>query len=73
LRGELGRLETEKDTLLVKLKEEEELGAEIAHETHSVSTSLHRKVDDLKRLEMEHDANSRRLRELNDQLEVLRS
>lgn len=73
LRNELGRLETEKDTLLIKLKEEEELGHEIAHETNSVSTSLNRKVDDLKRLEMEHDANSRRLRELNDQLEVLRS
>lgn len=73
LKGELGRLEHEKDSLLVKLKEEEELGHEIAHETNSVSTSLNRKVDDLKRLELEHDANSRRLRELNEQLEVLRS
>jgi vacuolar-type H+-ATPase subunit I/STV1 len=73
LKGEIGLLEHEKDSLLVKLKEEEDLGHEIAHETNSVSTSLNRKVDDLKRLELEHDANSRRLRELNEQLEVLRS
>jgi hypothetical protein len=57
----------------MKLKEEEQLGAEIAAETHHVNDNLAHKVDDLKRLELEHDSNSRRLRELNDQLEILRS
>ena len=48
------------------------MGAEIAHETNEVNHNLVRKVDDLQRLEQEHDLNSRRLRELNDQLEILR-
>ena len=57
----------------MKLKEEEQLGAEIAAETHHVNDNLAHKVDDLKRLELEHDSNSKRLRELNDQLDILRS
>lgn len=72
LRDELDRFEREKETLLAKLREEEELGSEIARETQAINSNLLHKTDDLKKLECEHEIASRRLRELNEQLEVLR-
>ena len=72
LRDEMSRFENEKETLLSKLREEEDLGVEIAQETNVINTNLNRKTDDLRRLEAEHEVNSRRLRELNEQLEFLR-
>lgn len=51
LRDELDRFEKEKETLLSKLREEEELGAQIAKETNSINANLLRKTDDLKSLE----------------------
>jgi septal ring factor EnvC (AmiA/AmiB activator) len=49
------------------------LSGQIQRETESVNTNLLRKTDDLRRLEDDHDAATRRLRELNDQLDALRS
>ena len=73
LREELDRFESEKETLLAKLREEEDLSSQIQRETESVNTNLLRKADDLKRLESDHNATNNRLRELNDQLDHLRN
>ena len=73
LREELDRFESEKETLLAKLREEEDLSSQIQRETESVNTNLLRKADDLKRLESDHNITNNRLRELNDQLDHLRS
>ena len=73
LREELDRFEREKETLISKLHEEEELSSQIQRDTESVNANLIRKTDDLRRLEDDHDATQRRLRELNEQLEALRS
>ena len=73
LREEVERFESEKETLLAKLREEEELSNQIQRETESVNTNLLRKADDLKRLEMDHANTNQRLRDLNDQLDRLRS
>ena len=73
LREELERFESEKETLLAKLREEEDLSSQIQRETESVNTNLLRKADDLKRLESDHNATNNRLRELNDQLDHLRN
>ena len=59
--------------MLAKLREEEELSGQIQRETESVNMNLLRKTDDLRRLEDDHDAATRRLRELNDQLDAIRS
>ena len=56
LREELDRFEREKETLLNKLHEEEDLSGQIKRETDTVNTNLLRKTDDLRRLEEEHDA-----------------
>lgn len=47
LREELDRFEQEKNTLLDKLREEEELSSQIQRETDNVNTNLLRKADDL--------------------------
>ena len=73
LREELDRFESEKETLLAKLREEEDLSSQIHRETESVNTNLLRKADDLKRLESDHNVTNSRLRELNDQLDHLRN
>ena len=73
LRDELDRFESEKDTLLAKLREEEDLSSQIQRETESVNTNLLRKADDLKRLEIDHDDTNNRLRDLNNQLDHLRN
>ena len=73
LREELDRFETEKNTLLAKLREEEELSAQIQRETEQVNSNLIRKADDRKRLELDHDQTSQRLRELNNELDHLRN
>lgn len=64
LRDELDRFETEKDALIEKLRQEEELSGQIQRETDSVNTNLVRKADDLKRLEDDHEATNRRIRDL---------
>lgn len=73
LREELDRFEREKETLIGKLNEEEELSGQIQRETDSVNTNLLRKTDDLRRLEDEHDHTQQRLRQLNEQLDNLRN
>ena len=73
LRDELDRFEREKETLIGKLNEEEELSGQIQRETDSVNTNLLRKTDDLRRLEDEHDHTQQRLRQLNEQLDNLRN
>ena len=73
LREELERFDREKETLLAKLREEEELSQQIARETNSINTNLMRRTDDLKALETEHEQTSRRLASLNDELESLRN
>ena len=55
LREELDRFESEKETLLSKLREEEDLSGQIQRETEQVNTNLLRKADDLKRLELDQD------------------
>ena len=65
LREELDRFESEKETLLSKLREEEDLSGQIQRETEQVNTNLLRKADDLKRLETDHDQTNSRLRDLN--------
>ena len=62
LREELDRFESEKETLLSKLREEEDLSSQIQNETELVNSNLLRKADDLKRLESEHNATNERLR-----------
>lgn len=47
LREELDRFEQEKNTLLEKLREEEELSNQIQRETDNVNLNLLRKADDL--------------------------
>lgn len=47
LREELDRFETEKNALLEKLREEEELSGQIQRETENVNHTLIRKADDL--------------------------
>ncbi len=47
LREELDRFETEKNALLEKLREEEELSGQIQRETENVNHTLLRKADDL--------------------------
>ena len=47
LRDELDRFEVEKNTLVDKLREEEELSNQIQRETDNVNTNLVRKSDDL--------------------------
>ena len=64
LREELDRFEVEKNTLLEKLREEEELQGQIQRETDNVNSNLIRKTDDLKRLEADHDSTNRRIRDL---------
>ena len=73
LREELERFDREKETLIAKLREEEELSQQIARETNSINTNLMRRTDDLKALETEHEQTSRRLASLNDELESLRN
>jgi predicted nuclease with TOPRIM domain len=58
--------------LLKKLKEEENLSEQIARETNTINSNLMQRTDDLKKLEYEHSAASRRLHQLNDELEALR-
>lgn len=60
LRDELDRFEREKDMLLKKLKEEEDLSEQIARETNTINNNLMQRTDDLKKLEYEHSAGSRR-------------
>jgi predicted nucleic acid-binding Zn-ribbon protein len=55
------------------LKEEEDLSQQIQRETHAINTNLLRRTDDLRALEQEHDQTSRRLAQLNDELEALRN
>ena len=69
----MDRFDKEKDTLLSKLREEEDLSQQIARETNSINTNLMRRTEDLKQLELEHDQTSRRLAALNDELESLRN
>lgn len=45
---------------------------DIARETNEMNTNLVRKNDELRKLEGEHESNCHRLRELNDQLELMR-
>ena len=73
LRDELDRFETEKNALIEKLRQEEELSGQIQRETDNVNTNLVRKSDDLKRLEEDHDATTRRIRDLQAELEHLRN
>lgn len=73
LRDELDRFETEKNALIEKLRQEEELSGQIQRETDNVNTNLVRKSDDLKRLEEDHDATNRRIRDLQAELEHLRN
>mmetsp|Transcript_37397 Transcript_37397/g.49149 ORF Transcript_37397/g.49149 Transcript_37397/m.49149 type:complete len:132 (-) Transcript_37397:3663-4058(-) len=73
LRDELDRFETEKNALIEKLRQEEELSSQIQRETDSVNTNLLRKSDDLKRLEEDHEATSKRIRDLQSELEHLRN
>lgn len=73
LRDELDRFEKEKESLLAKLHEEEELSAQIQRETQAINTNLMRRTDDLRALEHEHEQTSRRLAQLNDELEQLRN
>ena len=49
-----------------KLREEEDLSGQIQRDTESVNANLLRKTDDLRRLEDDHDATQRRIRELNE-------
>jgi len=72
LREELERFEREKETLISKLHEEEELSGQIQRDTESVNANLIRKTDDLRRLEDDHDSTQHRIRELNEQLDHLR-
>lgn len=73
LREELDRFEREKEHLISKLREEEDLSGQIQKDTESVNANLIRKTDDLRRLEDDHDATQRRIRDLNEQLENLRA
>lgn len=73
LKDELDRFDKEKETLLSKLREEEDLSQQIARETNSINSNLMRRTEDLKQLEHEHDQTSRRLAALNDELESLRN
>lgn len=66
LREELDRFEREKETLVMKLREEEDLSGQIQRDTESVNANLLRKTDDLRRLEDDHDHTQRRIRELNE-------
>ena len=72
LRDDLDRFDKEKETLLSKLREEEELSEQIARETNTINSNLMQRTDDLKKLEYEHADTSRRLHTLNDELEALR-
>jgi len=72
LREELDRFEREKENLLAKLREEEDLSQQIQRETHAINTNLLRRTDDLRALEAEHEQTSRRLAQLNDELDALR-
>lgn len=72
LQSDLERFEKEKENLLSRLKEEEELSDQIARETNSINTSLQARTDDLKRLEMEHEHTARRLNAMVEELEGLR-
>lgn len=47
LREELDRFEIEKNTLIEKLREEEDLSNQIQRETDNVNSNLIRKSDDL--------------------------
>lgn len=73
LREELDRFEMEKNALIDKLRQEEDLSNQIQRETDNVNTNLLRKADDLQRLELDHEATGRRIRELELELEHLRS
>lgn len=72
LRDELERFEREKEMLLKKLQEEENLSDQIAKETNTINSNLMQRTDDLKKLEFEHSNASRRLHQMNDELEALR-
>lgn len=72
LREELDRFEQEKNVLIEKLREEEDLSNLIQRETDNVNSNLLRKSDDLKRLEADHEATNRRIRDLQAELEHLK-
>lgn len=72
LRNELDRFQREKDTMLAKLRDQEATREDIARETSQINANLLRKNDELRKLEAEHESNCHRLRDLNEQLEVMR-
>lgn len=72
LRNELDRFQREKDTMLSKLRDQEATREDIARETSQINANLLRKNDELRKLETEHESNCHRLRDLNEQLEVMR-
>ena len=72
LRAELDRFQREKDSMLMKLREQEATREDIARETTAINANLLRKNDELRKLETEHEGNCHRLRDLNEQLEAMR-
>jgi len=72
LREELGKFDNEKQQLLQKLRNQEDLAKEISRETSAISANLKRKNDDLRTLEEEHERNLAKLRDLNNQLDSMR-
>lgn len=58
--------------MLNKLREQEATRDDIAREASEINSNLLRKNEELRKLETEHDSNCHRLRELNDQLEMMR-
>lgn len=59
--------------MLSKLRDQEATREDIARETNQINANLLRKNDELRKLEAEHESNCHRLRDLNDQLEAMRS
>ena len=59
--------------MLAKLRDQEATREDIARETNQINANLLRKNDELRKLEAEHESNCHRLRDLNDQLEGMRS
>ena len=59
--------------MLSKLRDQEATREDIAKETNTINANLLRKNDELRKLEAEHESNCHRLRDLNDQLEGMRS
>lgn len=72
LRGELDRFQIEKDSMLQRLRDQEATRDGIARETSEINGTLLARNEELRKLEVEHDGNVARLRELNDQLDVMR-